>query len=514
MKIKYRLILFIGLLFILILFIVWYPLSSYRNSIDLHSTHAGLERAKVHLQTLLRGINEIIITEGTPSSVELARDALRNFDDTLVMVSANIADPELGISITNDIQPRWKNLKTRMMQFLVIDLDTESDKLMINYGKLISDTDSFISDIDTIGESFQSIANESMADSKRNLVVIIIFVLIGLSCMVTLLYREISSSLARVIKLTQIIGSGDLTQDMRLDRKDEIGQLFSSINFMLENMRKVLSEIHSTSHEIASMSNTLSTTSTELAAGASDQAASVEEVSSAMEEMAVNIQNNTNNAIETEKIATRSSQEAGDSGHAVSNTVISMSEIVKKISIIEEIARRTNLLALNAAIEAARAGEHGRGFAVVAAEVRKLAERSQKAASEITDLSSTSVDVAEQAGELFSNFIPNIQKTSNLIHEITSASSEQKTGVEEINKAVNQLEQIIQQNVGASEEVASTSREMADRANHLQHVIQFFKFDDKMIKESAHSFEQTQYIPLDKDSQEQTDNPEGAPQDT
>jgi methyl-accepting chemotaxis protein len=193
-----------------------------------------------------------------------------------------------------------------------------------------------------------------------------------------------------------------------------------------------------------------------------------------MEEMASSIRQNTDNAMQTEKISIKSSVDAKEGGKAVIETVAAMKEIATKISIIEEIARQTNLLALNAAIEAARAGEHGKGFAVVASEVRKLAERSQLAAGEISSLSTRSVTIAEQAGEMLTKMVPDIQKTAELVQEITASSKEQDTGAEQINKAIQQLDQVIQQNASASEEMASTSEELSSQAEQLQSSISFF----------------------------------------
>ena len=179
------------------------------------------------------------------------------------------------------------------------------------------------------------------------------------------------------------------------------------------------------------------------------------------------------NAQQTEKIALKSAGDARESGRAVGETVTAMKDIAGKISIIEEIARQTNLLALNAAIEAARAGEHGKGFAVVASEVRKLAERSQAAAAEISKLSSSSVQVAEMAGQMLEKLVPDIQKTAELVQEINSASSEQNSGAEQINKAIQQLDQVVQQNAGVAEEMSSTSEELAAQAENLQSAMEF-----------------------------------------
>jgi methyl-accepting chemotaxis protein len=191
--------------------------------------------------------------------------------------------------------------------------------------------------------------------------------------------------------------------------------------------------------------------------------------------MNATIKQNADNAQQTEKIALKSAQDAQESGKAVSETVTAMKEIASRISIIKEIARQTNLLALNAAIEAARAGEHGRGFAVVASEVRKLAERSQVAAGEISQLSTISVEVAEKAGVMLARLVPDIQKTAELVQEISAASKEQTTGADQINSSIQQLNQVIQQNAGAAEEISSTAEELSSQAEQLQSAISFFK---------------------------------------
>jgi methyl-accepting chemotaxis protein len=198
-----------------------------------------------------------------------------------------------------------------------------------------------------------------------------------------------------------------------------------------------------------------------------------------MEEMSSNIKQNADNAAQTDKIANKSAKDAQESGKSVLEAVSAMKEIANKISIIEEIARQTNLLALNAAIEAARAGEHGKGFAVVAAEVRKLAERSQKAAAEINQLSATTLRVSEKSGEMLDKLVPDIQRTAELVQEITAASKEQDTGAEQINKALQQLEQVIQQNASASEEMASTTEELTGQSDQLVSALGFFRTGDE-----------------------------------
>jgi methyl-accepting chemotaxis protein len=305
-------------------------------------------------------------------------------------------------------------------------------------------------------------------------------VLIGLALGI-FISRMISIPLRRGVDFATAVAGGDLTQTIELDRKDEVGQLAGALNNMVQKLKEVVGDVKNAADNVASGSQQLSSGSEELSQGASEQAAAAEEASSSMEQMASNIRQNADNAMQTEKIAVKSAEDAKEGGRSVQATVSAMKDIAGKISIIEEIARQTNLLALNAAIEAARAGEHGKGFAVVASEVRKLAERSQKAAAEISELSSSSVEVAEKAGELLTKMVPDIQKTAELVQEISAASREQDTGAEQINKAIQQLDQVIQQNAGASEEMASTSEELTSQAEQLQSSIAFFRMDERGV---------------------------------
>ncbi|SDM94403.1 methyl-accepting chemotaxis protein, partial [Geoalkalibacter ferrihydriticus] len=292
-----------------------------------------------------------------------------------------------------------------------------------------------------------------------------------------ILTRIITRPIIKGVAFAESIAEGDLSQQLDIDQKDEIGQLASALNNMVEKLRDVVSDVRGSSDNVAAGSQQLSASSEEMSQGATEQAAAAEEASSSMEQMAANIRQNADNAMQTEKIAAKSAQDARQGGEAVGKTVTAMKQIADKISIVEEIARQTNLLALNAAIEAARAGEHGKGFAVVAAEVRKLAERSQTAAAEISDLSGSSVEIAEQAGKMLTQMVPDIQKTAELVQEIAAASKEQDAGAEQVNKAIQQLDQVIQQNASASEEMASTSEELSSQAEQLQQAIAYFKVD-------------------------------------
>jgi len=308
---------------------------------------------------------------------------------------------------------------------------------------------------------------------------IIIALLLGV-----LITRMITGPINKAVTFAEAIAVGDLTKTVDIDQKDEVGLLAKALNTMVQKLIDVVSAVQSAAENVASGSEELSSTAQQLSQGATEQAASVEETTSSMEEMSSNIQQNADNSNQTEKISKKASQDAEESGLAVNQSVTAMNEIASKISIIEEIARQTNLLALNAAIEAARAGEHGKGFAVVAAEVRKLAERSQTAAGEISKLSASSVDVAGKAGEMLKKLVPDIQKTSELVQEISASSNEQNSGAEQISKAIQQLDQVIQQNASATEEMASTSEELSSQAQQLQDTISFFKMSSSNRKET------------------------------
>ena len=296
-----------------------------------------------------------------------------------------------------------------------------------------------------------------------------------------------------VTRLAEELAEGNLT--IKIKKRSEQDKLMRALNAMIRKLHEVVINVKIASDTVASGSQHLSSAAEQMSQGTTEQASSAEEVSASMEEVSSNIRQNADNAMQTEKIALKAAEDAREGGKAVTETVTVMKDIARKITVIGEIARQTNLLALNAAIEAARAGEDGRGFAVVASEVRKLAERSQKAAAEIGELSVSSVEVAERAGEMLDRIVPDIQKTAELVQEISAASSEQNSGTEQINKAVQQLDTVIQENASASEEMSSTSEELTGQAEHLRDIIRFFRIEDRSRKSLSDRDERAGLIP-------------------
>jgi methyl-accepting chemotaxis protein len=334
---------------------------------------------------------------------------------------------------------------------------------------------------------------KSSAEFDRNRIISICVIFAGIfisllsaTILIRNLLRQLGGEPAHIAEIAGKIASGDLTMSLESGKKQDTG-VFAAMKIMVEKLRAVVGDVVIAVDNVAAGSQQLSATAQQMSQGATEQAASVEQVSSSIEEMSSSIKQNADNSGQTEKIAVKSAADAGNGGAAVAETVMAMKEIAAKISIVEEIARQTNLLALNAAIEAARAGEHGKGFAVVASEVRKLAERSQSAAGEISILSSRSVQVAESAGEMLSKMVPDIQKTAELVQEISASSREQDTGAEQIGKAIQQLDSVIQQNASASEEMASTSEELSGQAGQLKDTISFFRIDGSGVRQQSHA---------------------------
>jgi methyl-accepting chemotaxis protein len=297
----------------------------------------------------------------------------------------------------------------------------------------------------------------------------------GLSLVIV---RYLTRALGSARDLAGAVARGDLTRTVTVTNHDEAGAMIDSLNDMVENLRRVAREVSMSVTGVASGAAQMSATAQQVAEGASEQSAATEQSTAAMEEMAASVAHNADNAQQTDRLAGKAAGDGQTSAQAVHQTVSAIKNIAERISIIEEIARKTDLLALNAAVEAARAGDHGRGFAVVASEVRKLAERSATAAAEISQLSRNGVRVADGAGVLLAQLVPDIRKTAELVQEVSAASREQATGITQTNQALQQLDQVTQRNAAAAEQLSAAAAKLSDQAQDMRDAVGFFKLDD------------------------------------
>lgn len=317
---------------------------------------------------------------------------------------------------------------------------------------------------------------QALNQEIRNIGIMILLLDGGLLVFFVIILQHILiTPITQLLTVADAVAEGDFRQRLTFDQQDEIGRLAQAQQRMIGRLTEVIEQVKVSAGYVASGSQQLNQHAAQMSNGAVEQAAAAEEASSSMEQMTTNIRQNAENALQTEHIAIKAAHDASVSGDAAMDAVAAMQDIAKRIVVIHDITSQTRMLSLNATIEAARAQEHGRGFAVVASEVRRLAERSQEAASDITQLTNDSVGLAEQAGERLRQLVPDIQKTAEFVQEISAASKEQSSGIGQINRAIQQLDNVTQQNSAAAEELSATAEELASQAEMLLQTIAFFK---------------------------------------
>ncbi len=422
------------------------------------------EEAKPNLDSAYKHIDESIEINRSNGEVEHVKK-MEILKSQLAMMW------EKGNEMFNAYREDWDKGNLAMEEF-----DIAADKAIQGVAVVVAEMES---------EGNEMVAEMLQMTADTTSVTITIVLLQSLIAFIFayVIISNVTKPIREAVGTADRISDGDLTTRIKVKTRDETGQLSTAMNIMMDKLCDFVESIKKVTNSVVSGSNELSDSSQVVSEETIQQAAAIQQASASMEQMTSNIKQTTVNALETEKISTKAAADAHECGQAVDGAMNAMKQIAEKISVIEEIARQTNLLALNAAIEAARAGEQGKGFAVVASEVRKLAERSQTAAGEIMDLSGSSVEIADRAGNMLNRLIPDIQKTADLVQEITAANNEQKTGAEQINKSLHQLDQVIQQNASASEEMASIAQELASTSMNLQEAMS----DQKCVKFSVNA---------------------------
>jgi methyl-accepting chemotaxis protein len=459
---------------------------------------------------------------------------VREFDEKATKAMANFEEfVTKGESLAPaDVKPHWRAILTEFQAFKPLDAkirqlardgDNEAaSALALGEGRAANDrvskqTDELVVLVQATMQQVDQESNAQYSEARTLVITVAVFAFLIAVAGAIWISRLVSGGLYKINEVVTAVTIGDLSKEVKVTSNDEIKDLVDMVNLatsnlrivagladsisngdltvrpqalsekdlmghslikMVERLRGVVGDASAAAESVSTGSQELSANSEQVSQGATEQAAAAEEASASMEQMAANIKQNADNAAQTEKMARQSSKDAEASGVAVDRAVDAMRTIAEKIGIVQEIARQTDLLALNAAVEAARAGEHGKGFAVVASEVRKLAERSQSAAAEISSVSTDTVKAASEAGEMLTRLVPDIRRTAELVSEISAACREQDIGASQINEAIQQLDKVTQQNASASEQISNTSEDLAHQAEELQTSIAFFRVDE------------------------------------
>ncbi len=457
-----------------------------------------------------------IISDMYGVNIVNATNKLRNGNISWEEAASTVRDAKVNI------KKEWSALvsDTTKMDSLELAMVNDIKMLMVNSEGTIDELESTMVNSDTAGLEFYAIfslyafiepisdkiselidlqlsitKNDYIRSNERYLslrIYFIVLTMIGIAVSLIAVYIVSMSIVKPINKLKQsidLLSTGDLSEVIHIDAKDEVGQMSLSLKNTVARIREVIKTVISGTDQISSAINEINIITANVSNGANEQAISAEEASSTMQKISGTIRQNTDNAQETKKIAGKAANDIKNGSSMVDETVSYMKNVADKISIITEIAFQTNILALNAAVEAARAGEYGRGFAVVAAEVRRLAEHSQNAASEINKISATSVKSAEDSGEVLAKLVPNIEKTSELVENIASASVKQSNNIELVYTSINKLNEVTQQNANSSGKLAKNVEELSELASELNKTIAFFKVHE--VKDSDSIVENT-----------------------